>query len=982
MKTIAALVSSVLISAAIYAFIAHAGSAYVTLNTFSGKPGVAVGVSGGGWTADTEVHISIAGSPTTIATTSSDGTFASSVHIPENASGPTQILVSDKTGEQATNSYYAIPFTPSVTITSSANTPFSVLSIQGSGFAAGENVLISFENSSASTTTDDSGNFSPTRLLVLSVTPGLYTIHTAGQKSGARVDSYFYVGGFYATVSPSTYYALPGQRITFTGSGFSAGETISISENGTSLVKFSADSSGSFAHVGEIVVPVRDAGGNALFILHGDRSNSMISIKISVQGFFANSIPSSYYIAPGQTLNFSGSGFAPGEKIKIMDNSDAVLGSVTADASGGFKDAGNIVIPLAQAGSPMSFKLVGTQSNAESTNTINIAGFNPVLRPSLYYLLPGQKLTLVGSGFAPHEAITIRLGENNSTSATADNFGNLKDTIVPIPLRAPGSVMAEADGMDSHTKATVLLTIGKFYPTAVPNKYYLMPGDTLSFTGAGFVPGEEVSVGADQNQLSSIMVDETGVLKTNSYKIPFDATGHIIFTLMGLESKQPITTTVTIATRAPYLNADNYFALPGTVVHVHGNGFAPNEKVAVASDASTTEVMADANGVTPDAPVSIPFNASTAHVVFSGSSSGARATLDIGLGKFFTSLVADTYYTAPGSTIHIQGQGFAPHEPVNIFAGNTKTSTEADENGATKLVPVILPMDTTSKQITILANGVWSEAQAALTVTLAPFMPVVTPSTYYTTPGSRVIFTGSGFAPGETIPVQFNGNNATTTAAERDGTFIDTAIIPYGSTHADFSFTGNQTRTPVINSIALAQFYPALLLNTYYAAAGAPLSITGIGFGSGEEVPVIFAGNAIATPTTDSDGTFTLATRVPGDVAGTKAISGQGSKSSASATTVFDQAGVYTTLTLSAYAGTPGSAVTFIGAGYVPGERIEITSDRTGDTVLHTLNADATGSFTDSGLVLPDSFAGGNITFTAKAAMSFDQKSIIYYIVK
>ena len=89
---------------------------------------------------------------------------------------------------------------------------------------------------------------------------------------------------------------------------------------------------------------------------------------------------------------------------------------------------------------------------------------------------------------------------------------------------------------------------------------------------------------------------------------------------------------------------------------------------------------------------------------------------------------------------------------------------------------------------------------------------------------------------------------------------------------------------------------------------------------------------------------------------------------------------VWTNLQLGSYAGAPGVAITFIGSGYLPNEPIQIMTDRTGTTIVHTFNADNNGVFNNSGYTIPADFAEGDLTLTVKGTNSFTSKDIVFYV--
>jgi hypothetical protein len=83
---------------------------------------------------------------------------------------------------------------------------------------------------------------------------------------------------------------------------------------------------------------------------------------------------------------------------------------------------------------------------------------------------------------------------------------------------------------------------------------------------------------------------------------------------------------------------------------------------------------------------------------------------------------------------------------------------------------------------------------------------------------------------------------------------------------------------------------------------------------------------------------------------------------------------------LKIYAGPPGSVVTFVGSGFLPGEVINVISDRSGSTVIHTFMADTKGSFSNAGYTVPAGSAEGQMTFTITGNQSGSSGQITYYV--
>jgi len=884
---------------------ASAAGAFVTLNKFSGNAG-AVLVSGGGYSNGETVNIYLknpSGTPVATATAGTNSLFGPvSVTIPANtAQGNINIIAIGATSQlQATNAYFVVPFSPVITVTSNTNTPLSTITLNGSGFAPGESINLALANATSTVTADSGGAFTDASIVIPAVASNVYILKADGQNSAAEATAFVFIGGFFPSVTPATYYILPGQTLNFSGSGFASNEPVNIFEAAgqTPLKTFNTDQSGNFSAAGNIIIPFNLAGTSQTFSFVGTESHVQTNTTVTVGQFFPSVFPSTYYLNAGQTLTFSGAEFAPGEPVNITaGNNNTVLGTFTTDQSGSYKNVGSVTVPFSLAGTSPIFKLKGSQSGGEADVTITIAPFFPQLSPATYYIHPGETLNLSGDGFAPHEIVDLTAG-TTTVKVTTDAEGNFAAAAFKVPFSSQTNLTITATGETSHANTTVNITLAMFFPSAIPSSYYLMPGGSISFSGSGFAQNENVNISLGQTLIGTATADNLGNVITGNFTIAANAAGSSTYALSGAASNATASVTVTIAALKANISADNYYALPGSIVHITGTGF-------------------------------------------------------------------------------ISG------ETVNITAGAFSTNQTADNTGAIASTAVKIPFGIKTPSIDIVASGASSHTSAHATITLAPFMPQVIPSSYFIAPGSQISFSGGGFAPGETVQYTFNGNGPGLTTADSLGNIKTGALtIPVNTVgNAHYIFTGLLSNQLVAIDIGLSAFNAGIQLSSYYGQGGIPETITGAGFAPGESVAIDFGGNALGPVTTDANGAFQLATNVPFAASGNKIVRATGHDSLAFASATFTQAPVFVSIQLQAYAGKPGTAIDFIGTGYLPNEPVNITTDRTGSTIVHTFNADSSGNFNDSGYMIPNDFTEGTLQLTITGAHSLNPQSIIYFVV-
>jgi hypothetical protein len=901
MKTSSPLVAFVAACALIAGFFPAVSSAegevWFTLDQFSGSPGRSIQVWGGGFLPDEPVTVSGAGAVTVQATATSWGMIDPPVSfmVPLGAPQGTFMITATglTSGRTGSNGYYVQPLTPAISLSTGVGTPGGSVQVTGSGFGAGESVRISLGSSTLSTSTAG-GSFTVSYPIPF-IPPGTYQLIVQGETSGAQALDYFYVNGLYPNLSPSTYYALPGEMLSFSGTGFAPHEEIDISADGmpARLATTSADAAGNFSSA-SLEVQYLWTGQVLKFHAHGALSGGDASVTVTIGRLFPSVTPSAYWLMAGNILSFNGGGFGGNEAVRLFDGAGTSTLLTVGAAAGAFTNA-SLTVPFSMSGSTRNFRFVGERSGAEGSVSVTIGSLYPTLMPSAYYVPMGYAFTLSGTGFAPQEDISFDVGGASSTvTARANEFGNF---FLAGPFRAPtqitGPVPVSAIGSMSGARATAMITVGQLYPTVSPSDYYLLPAQNLEFRGSGFVPEETVDIRIGTTTLASVQANAFG----------------------------------------------NFVR--------------------------STVAPARSGGV---------------EYTFTGRTSGAVAVLNLTVAGTYPVVSAENYYIAPGDGTYVRGSGYVANEPVTIqMNGAFFATTTANGIGSTPLVPILMPIATGT--VSVAMTGAVSGASAMTSITLIPFSPQVTPSTWWASAGTSLSFSGTGFAPRETVTLSVNGTTTASMIATAAGTFSSESFrLPNGSPSARYVFSGNLSGSSVAIDVGVGQLTPWMFLNNYYGPGGSPITISGRGFAQGEDVSFNWSGVSFATTTANASGGFDFATRVPFSTAGDKEVVGTGGWSGAVGRTGFTQAPVAASLQLGSYAVSRGTAVTFMGTGYLPDEPIEVRTDRTGDTVVHAFSADASGTFTNSGYLIPADFAEGNLTLTVKGLHSLEVRVITIWV--
>lgn len=680
------------------------------------------------------------------------------------------------------------------------------MTVSGSGYAPGEGVTVSFATATATATADAMGAFSGVSITIPNIKSGTQQLHATGALTGADAISYIYVGGFYPSAYPSAYYMLPGDAVSFTGSGFAPGETVNAYEgkSTTSLSSFVVAQDGSFKNAGEITVPLSYVASNRTIHLVGATSGATSDVSLAIGQFYPSITPSAYYALPGSTLTFSGSGFAKGETVNLTVGTDTtVVATATVDAKGMITDALAIPVPYNLAGGTLSLHFLGVQSGGAADVVLSVGSLNPQLTPASYYVRPGEALGSTATGFAPGEDVTLSIMEGlvarGTTTATADKEGNVTFPALTVPSTTASSLTVTATGKTSGATSGATIAMGSYYPYATLDSYYATSGTTVHVAGNSFAPGETVTVAAGSTS-TTVVADEFGNTPAVAVVLPYGVkTGSVNVTLTGNTSGATTGVAVTLAPFAAQVDSSSYYAQAGSTITLNGHGFAPNENISVlAGKTALTSVTADAYGAFKAYDVQLPYGGTSLALTLTGDTSGAMSSLSVGIAGFYPGVQLSNYYAVGGTPVTVSGSGFASGESIDVtFGGVSLGSVTATAKGAFSL-------DTTAPYAVagdkkVVATGSVSGATSSTTFTQAPVYTSFQLSKYAVAAGSMTTVMGSGFLPGESVTITDDrGGSLGTLSADANGTVTGPITIPasYAAGNLTLTASGAHSFTP------------------------------------------------------------------------------------------------------------------------------------------------------------------------------------------
>ncbi len=494
-------------------------------------------------------------------------------------------------------------------------------------------------------------------------------------------------------VAPSS---TPLSTISVSGANFAPNETVMLSL-GLSSATAHADATGAFSGV-SLTIPSVPSG--LYYVIAVGQNSGMVGFNsLWVSSFFANANPSGWYLAPGQMLSWSGSGFAPNETISIKDASNTQIASFNADSSGNFTAMGATQVPYSARNSTVQYTVSGTSSGTNLHYTLAVGDLYPYANPSSWYALPGTPVTFSGSGFANSEVVNLLLGSSTAVlgSATANSSGSFT-LLGPVTLPFGSSANYRLVGQSSGATALVPVTLASFYPTLTPSAYYSAPGSSITLGGSGFAPNEDVTIKVDATTKGTAHTNGTGSFSGFALQLPATPNTMPVVSGVGAQSGATASFAMAVGSYYSWLNLSTWWAQGGSALTLFGHNFAGGETVTATAGAQTLgSIVANSSGdatIVSTVPFVVP---GPATITLTGGTSGATASATMTVAQVWTDLQLESYGVTVGQPIHFIGHGYLANEGVEITTNKTTgvqatlTTNATGDLDATWTLPTSVP---------------------------------------------------------------------------------------------------------------------------------------------------------------------------------------------------------------------------------------------------------------------------------------------------
>jgi hypothetical protein len=340
------------------------------------------------------------------------------------------------------------------------------------------------------TTTTTSGSFSS----VLTVPPSYGGTHTVTANDGYGASSpVSFTILQKVTITPAL--AAVGDRITISGTGFAASQSVTIYLDDASAGSATTDSVGTVSQT-SFTVPASSWGSHTIRIqdASGNYATASLSTKQSI-----TLAPASGPI--GTKVTVSGNGFNANAAITITLDDVPITTAVITDTKGSFSTI--LDIPASSGGAHQIKASDGTNTDTRIFTVTATMSVNPT---SGYV---GTKVTVNGSGFLASLSVSITFNNVLVKTVSADAKGSFT-TNFEVPAQGGGTYKIRAsDGANVKDVDFTVTTSATIIPaTSTTSPGYV--GMAITITGVGFMPGRPVTITYDGKQVATAVVASDG----------------------------------------------------------------------------------------------------------------------------------------------------------------------------------------------------------------------------------------------------------------------------------------------------------------------------------------------------------------------------------------------------------------------------------------------------------------------------------------
>jgi hypothetical protein len=908
----------------------------LTPTTGSTNGGTSVTITGTGFVAGATV--SFGGTPATAATVNSSTKITTTT--PAHVFGAVDVTVTNPDTQTATRQGAFTFAAPAPTVTGVAPATGSTsggtaITITGTNFLTGATVTV---GGTAATNISVVGATSITATTSAHAAGAVTVVVTNPDSQGAtRTNAFTYASPpNLATVAPANGSTAGGTGITITGTGFTAGATVTV--GGTAATGVTVSGTTTIT----ATTPAHVAGVVDVVVTNPDTQSGTLANAFTYgvpPPVITTVAPGVGPIAGGTLITITGTSFVAGATVTV-GGVPATVGGVTSTS----------ITATTAAHAAGAVDVVVTNPDTQSgtrTNAFTYAGPPTVtaVTPSSGSTAGGTGITISGAGFIT--GATVSVGGAAATGVTVSGGTTITATAPAHTAGVVNVVVTNPDTQSGTLANSFTYTVpAPAITTVAPGVGPIAGGTLITITGNNFVAGATVTVGGVSATVGA--VTSTSITATT----PAHAAGTVDVVVTNPDT-QSVTRTNAFTYAGPptvtTVTPPSGSTAGGTGITITGTGFTAGATVTVGGAAATGVTV---SGTTTITATTLAHAAGLVDVAVTNpdtqSGTLTNAFTYVVPPPTITSMTPTSGPIAGGTLITITGTSFVAGATVTVggvsatVGAVTSTSitatTPAHAAGAVDVV--VTNPDTQSGTRT-----------NAFTYAGPPTVTSVTPPSGSTAGGTGITISGTGFITGATVSV---GGTAATSVTVSGGTTITATAPAHAAGVVNVVVTNPDTQSGTLaNSFTYTVPPPAITTvapGVGPIAGGTLITITGNNFVAGATVTV---GGVSATVggVTSTSITATTAAHAAGavDVVVTNPDTQSGTRTNA-----FTYAGPPTVTAVTPPSGSTagGTGITISGAGFITGATVSVGGTAaTGVTVSGGTTITATAPAHAAGVV-------------------------------
>ncbi|GAC1384506.1 MAG: hypothetical protein NVSMB33_13000 [Ktedonobacteraceae bacterium] len=345
----------------------------------------------------------------------------------------------------------------------------------------------------------------------------------------------------------------------------------------------------------------------------------------------------------------------------------------------------------------------------------------------------------------------------------------------------------------------------------------------------------------------------------------------------------------------PYLYIRPQAGGPGSTTTFYGDAFGAGEKVNVywnyKGSNNKGQLLgtdtADANGAFP-LTTSIPTTATPGAYLIAAIGQSSKLISKYTYNVYTPTLELAPFSGAAATPLQVSAFGFTGNETVDVFwnGGTTPlTSVATSEYGYLQPTTITVPAGTAAGkyQVKIVGRSSHIAAINTFTIVAASSRLDVTSGPV----GNTVNVTGQGYAPEETVNIQWNGTTIASSQAGYAGVVQGTFVVPPAANGSySVGVVGVASKSVTQNTYIINN---SLAVSPTSAAPGSRITVTGSGFQASEQVKIMLnraSGALLGTAVANAQGNISTGVTLPANtLTGMHSVFAEGETSGSSFST-------------------------------------------------------------------------------------------------